>query len=114
MQSETTAVIPESAVELFSDLKSALDATCSTRSELPFSSMLDLHGFVRQDVSTKFTFATRHTKALAANYSIIVNYRSYDPSGPFQSEPDENRFRITIEFDGNVLQTYERSYIDQS
>jgi hypothetical protein len=114
MPPETTAAIPDPVIELFVNLKSALDDTCATRSELPLSSILDLHGFVREDVSSAFIFATQHTKAVDPHYSIVVSYRSYDPSGPFQNEPDENRFQIAIEFNGNVLQTYDKSYVDQS
>ena len=45
-----------------------------------------------------------------AGHSVGLNVRSYDPSGPFQNEPDINRFTASLRVNGLESAIHDRQY----
>lgn len=43
---------------------------------------------------------------------VTLDVRSYDPSGPFQNEPDINRFTARLYENGQERTAYDRQYSD--
>lgn len=107
------------AQQIFDELKDRIISTCSEReysnfeiSDLGFS-IQDLNagktgGRLRDDLYSLSKFDDSEDK----NEKITVRFWSYDQSGPFQNEPDINKFQLTWEKDDKIQGTYNNSYED--
>ncbi|WP_448108848.1 hypothetical protein [Pseudomonas azerbaijanoccidentalis] len=100
-------------LSIFSALKDAIQHACQSR---------DFGGVLRIAESTGMRGGEDKRSITILRYeykfsdsdgnSVELSFRSYDPSGPFQMEPDINRFNLTLTVDGRQAGQYSDSYID--
>lgn len=98
--------------EIFASLRNALEEARSQQDSSIATSAANSFGFVESDESRNFTFAVRYSYTGSDGYSIVLNYRSYDPSGPFQNLPDINKFSLTLVNGGSEEDSYSCSFED--
>ena len=98
---------------IFNELKTALQLSCSARDDSQFRLFLSNNGFTEENTTNGFTFSMRYSLT-HENGSIVINYRSYDPSGPFQNLPDENKYDATLTLNGQPVESFATSFTDQT
>lgn len=100
------------AKKLFDAIASAIDKACESRGFLEVCDSAAKLGMIGGEVKSFNTLKYEFSYADSDGGSVTLNVRSYDPSGPFQNEPDINRFTTKLLRDGREVDSYDRSYED--
>lgn len=98
------------AEQVFDVLSFSIDQACSEQDWFNVSRDALAFGFTQTDVSTNFAYIQRFDLLLESGLYLCLNYRSFDPSGPFNSLPAISRFELCMSRDGEVVKTYQNGF----
>ena len=96
--------------QIFENLRESINIACLEKSDNPFLLAIENNGFTSENVTSGSTYAVRYIKADDEGSRIVINYRSVDPSGPFQNLPDINKYEIALEVKGKTIEKYHYEY----
>lgn len=102
------------AEQIFEVLSFSIDQACR---ELDWSNVSRdalAFGFTQTDVSTSFSYAQRFDLAIAPNLSLCLHYRSFAPSGPFNTLPAISRFEVILAEGNDVVKSYQNGFDEPS
>ena len=100
------------ARSMYESLASAIDSSCNKRDNLEFNQFVAANNFVAEDTTRGMIYAQQYTRTFADKSKLVVEYRSYDPSGPFQNDPDINKFEARIVLEGKTISEFKQEYSD--
>jgi hypothetical protein len=97
---------------LFEEMVRAIDKAYQTCGFLEVCDSAMRFGMAGGKVESFNALRYEFTYADNLGGSVTLNVRSYDPSGPFQNEPDINRFTVKLLREGREIASHDRSYQD--
>ena len=93
---------------LFETVKERIiDATKKNYTLLDLSDL----GFIKKEIQDRRLIHELHTFK-DGNEEMEVDFRCYDPSGPFQILKDINKFEVIYKVDNKPVNSYQTSYED--
>lgn len=98
------------AEQIFDVLRFSIDQACEERDWFDVSRDALAFGFTQHDVSTAFAYAQRFDLTIGPDIYLCLNYRSFDPSGPFHTLPAISRFELTLSVNNAVLKSYHNGF----
>lgn len=87
---------PELAKQIFDVLRFSIDLACNEQDWSNVSRDALAFGFTQTDVSSAFAYAQRFDLHIAPETYLSLQYRSFDPSGPFRTLPAVSKFELTM------------------
>jgi hypothetical protein len=96
--------------QIFETLRKSINIACLEKSDKPFLIAIENNGFTSEIVTSGSAYAVRYIKADDEGSRIVINYRSVDPSGPFQNLPDINKYDIALEVNGKTIEKNHYEY----
>lgn len=100
----------EFADQVFDVLRFSIDLACSEQHWFNVSRDALAFGFIQTDISTAFAYAQRFDLRLEPDIYVCLNYRSFDPSGPFRSLPAVSKFELTLSVGGKVIKSHQNGF----
>lgn len=100
------------AKTLYEAIVGAIDMACESRGFLEVCDSAVKLGMSGGEVKAFNTLKYEFAYTDSEGGSVVLNVRSYDPSGPFQNEPDINRFTAKLLIKGHEIASHDRSYED--
>lgn len=103
----------ESANQIFEKIADSIVQSCKEHDwTISRTALLSL-GFIESNVSSKVTYAQRYDLMITPAIHICLNYRSVDPSGPFQNLPDVSKFDLDLIINGQKTKSYQSQYVER-
>lgn len=101
------------AAEVFEALKRGIDKALETENFLDVCTLAEQLRMDGGEETGTTSLSYRYEYLGNDDRKVTLHVRSYDPSGPFQNEPDINKFTVEL-FDaaGGRVSTYQQSYSD--
>ena len=96
--------------QVFENLRKSINIACLEKSDKAFLIAIENTGFTSENVTSGSTYAVRYIKADDEGARIVIDYRSVDPSRPFQNLPDINKYEIALEVNGKTIEKYHYEY----
>lgn len=100
----------EFADQIFDVLRFSIDLACCEQNWFNVSRDSLAFGFTQTDVSTAFAYAQRFDLKLDDDIYLCLNYRSFDPSGPFRTLPAVSKFELTLSVGGKVVRAHHNGF----
>lgn len=100
----------EFAEQIFDVLRFSIDLACSDKDWFDVSRDALAFGFTQTDVSTANAYVQRFELQLEPDIYLCLDYRSFDPSGPFRSLPAVSKFDLTMSQGEQMLCRHQNSY----
>ena len=97
---------------MYESLASAIDSSCNKRDHLEFNQFVAANDFVTEDTTRGMIYARQYTRTFADKSKLVVEYRSCDPTGPFQNDPDINKFEVRIVLGDKTISEFKQEYSD--
>lgn len=95
---------------LYDAVTRAIDKACETQGFLEVCDVAAQLGMAGGEVKSFNALRYEFTYSDSQGNQVTLNVRSYDPSGPFQNEPDINRFTAKLILGGHVVASHDRQY----
>lgn len=100
------------ARQVYDSLVTAIDKACESRGFLEVCDVAVRLGMTGGEVKAFNSLRYEYAYKDDDGQTVDLNVRSYDPSGPFQNEPDINRFTAKLRVNGSEVVSHDRSYTD--
>lgn len=100
----------EYADQIFDVLRFSIDLACTEQHWSTVSRDALAFGCTQRDVSTAFAYAQRFDLFIAPATFISLNYRSFDPSGPFRTLPAVSKFELTMSVEGEIVRAHQNDF----
>lgn len=98
------------AQQYFEAMKVAIDKTCLER-DLSYVNQYAIDcGYNVNNVSSSFTYSLQYDLIFTDGLQVSLNYRSFDPSGPFQNIPDISRFDLKLINNSQTISSYRNEF----
>jgi len=98
--------------EKFIVLQEAVTEACSQKDYCIASDVAASLGFTETEQLRSITLSLMYEYQGSDGRSIVLNFRSYDPSGPFQNLTDINKFKLKLISTSLVEREFSCSYED--
>ena len=108
----TTETTSEQAQGIFDGIVTAIAISCENRDDAGFLTFVRENGLTTTNVPKGPILRLVHEKMFPDGWSVSVEYRSYDPSAPYQNEPDINKFETKLFHNGNLVTENRQQYSD--
>lgn len=96
----------------FSSLKRTIQKACTQKNHLAVRDAALVLGFSESDESKTMTLAFKYERVEPDGTSVVLSYRSFDQSGPFQNLPDMIRFELRLMSKGALIEEFKAEYED--
>lgn len=96
----------------FSSLKRAIQNACAQKNHLVVRDAALALGFTESNVSKAMTLALKYECVEPDGTSVVLSFRSFDQSGPFQNLRDMNRFELRLIAQGELIEEFKAEYED--
>lgn len=100
------------ARQIYDALVVAIDVACEERGFLEVCDEAIRLGMAGGQTGDIMTLGYKYEYTDEESQVVSLYVRSYDPSGPFQNEPDINRFTAKLHTNGREVASHDRSYTD--
>lgn len=100
----------EFAEQIFEVLSFSIDQACSEQDWLNVRRDALAYGFKHSDVSTSSAYIQRFELMIESGIHLCLEYRSFDPSGPFQNLSVVNSFELTMTKDQAHIKSHYNSF----
>jgi hypothetical protein len=100
------------AHDKFLALKHAITDGCLQKNHIDVRNKALELGFIEADESKSMTLALRYESIETDGISIVLNFRSFDQSKPFQILPDMNKFSLKLILQEKILEEFNAEYED--
>lgn len=101
-----------SATSLYNAMIGVIDHACETLGFLEVCDVAARLGMAGGEIKSFNALRYEFTYSDSQGDQVTLNVRSYDPSGPFQNEPDINRFTAKLISGGREVASHDRQYAD--
>ncbi|MGQ2965195.1 hypothetical protein [Methylophilus sp.] len=100
----------EFAEQIFEVLSFSINQACNEQDWYHVKRDALAYGFKQTDVSTPSAYGQRFDLVLESGIYLCLNYRSFDPSGPFQTLPVISRFELTFSVENEKIKSYQNGF----
>jgi hypothetical protein len=100
----------EFAEQIFEVLSFSINQACHEQDWFNVKRDALAYGFKQTDVSTSSAYGQRFDLLIEPGIYLCLNYRSFDPSGPFQTLPVINRFELTYSSENDKIKSHQNGY----
>ncbi len=101
---------PAFAEQIFDVLRFSIDLACTEQDWYNVSRDALAFGFTQTDVSTPFAYAQRFDLLIEPGIYLCLDYRSFDPSGPFHVLPAVSKFELSMSVENKVTRSYHNAF----
>lgn len=98
------------ARNLYEAIVTAIDKACASSNFLEVCDVAAQLGMIGGEVTSFNALRYEFAYTDSEGDQVTLNVRSYDPSGPFQNEPDINRFTVKLISPGREVASHDRQY----
>ena len=100
------------AQDIYTLLVLAIDQACECGGFMEVCEVAEHNGMRGGRVTAFYSLKYEYTYSVSNDNMVLLNIRSYDPSGPFQNIPDINRFTVKLVIGGQDIAIHDRQYSD--
>lgn len=98
------------AKTLYDAVASVIDKACESKGFREVCDVAAQLGMAGGELNSFNALRYEFAYADEVGDQVTLNVRSYDPSGPFQNEPEINRFTVKLISRGREVASHERQY----
>ncbi|MFD1122698.1 hypothetical protein ACFQ2T_09310 [Methylophilus flavus] len=102
----------EFAEQIFEVLSFSINQACNEQDWYHVRRDALAYGFKQTDVSTTSAYGQRFDLLIEPGIYLCLQYRSFDPSGPFQNLPVTNKFELTFYTENGKIKSHQNSFDD--
>ncbi|MGP1716762.1 MAG: hypothetical protein ACTS9Y_06240 [Methylophilus sp.] len=98
------------AEQIFEVLSFSINQACNEQDWFNVRRDALAYGFKQTDVSTSSAYGQRFDLLIEPGIYLCLTYRSFDPSGPFQTLPVISRFELTCAIENENIKSYQNGF----